>query len=139
MTEQAGAIVVSVRGGVEHVLLVTAKRNPSHWVFPKGHIEPGETLEQTALREAEEEAGVRGRIVASAGEMTFSFQSESFLVHYFVVASNDEGRPEKGRQLQWCTYDEALRQLTFEISRALLREAWKKVPRGDASSPPRRT
>jgi diadenosine hexaphosphate hydrolase (ATP-forming) len=129
MTEQAGAIVVSVRGQVEHVLLVTAKRNRSHWVFPKGHVEEGETLEQTALREAEEEAGVRGRIVAPAGELTFSLQSESFLVHYFLVVSNDEGRPEKGRRLEWCTYDEALRRLSFESSRTLLREAWKKVPR----------
>jgi len=139
MTEQAGAIVVRVRGGVEHVLLVTAKRNPSHWIFPKGHIEAGETLEQTALREAEEEAGVRGRIIAPAGELSFSFQSEAFLVHYFLVVSNDEGRPEKGRRLQWCTYDEALRRLTFEISRTLLREAWKKVPRGGDPPAPRRT
>ncbi len=36
-------------------LLVTAKRNPKQWVLPKGHIEPGEALEETAIREVKEE------------------------------------------------------------------------------------
>jgi 8-oxo-dGTP pyrophosphatase MutT (NUDIX family) len=126
MTEQAGAIIVRARKGVERVLLVTAKRNPAHWVFPKGHVESGETFEETALREAEEEAGVRCRIVALAGDLSFSLPSESFLVHYFLVVTDDDGTPERGRRLQWCTYDEALEQLTFESSRALLRDAWKK-------------
>ena len=127
MTEQAGAIIVNRRGPAPRVLLVTAKRNPDNWVFPKGHVEKGETLEQTALREAEEEAGVRGKIVGPAGEMRFSFQGESFLVHYFLVTTKDEGRPEKGRRLEWCTYAEALARLSFENSRSLLRDAWRLV------------
>ena len=127
MTEQAGAIIINSKSGTPLVLLVTAKRNPAYWVFPKGHIEKGETLEQTALREAEEEAGVRGTIVDRAGNLTFSLQGESFNVHYFLMTTKDEGRAEKGRQLQWCTYEEALKALPFENSRALLRNAWKKA------------
>jgi 8-oxo-dGTP pyrophosphatase MutT (NUDIX family) len=126
-TEQAGAIVVNSLDGVPHVLLVTAKRNPAHWIFPKGHIEKGETLEEAALREAEEEAGIRGAIVARAGSLEFDYQAESLLVHYFVIATSDEGAAEDGRKLRWCTYDDALTRLTFENSRALLRETWKLV------------
>jgi 8-oxo-dGTP pyrophosphatase MutT (NUDIX family) len=125
--EQAGAIVVGMRKGNPHVLLITSKRNPEYWLFPKGHVEDGETLEEAALREAEEEAGVRGTLVDRAGSLSFSFKSESILVHYFLVMTDDPGRPEKGRQMAWCSYDEAIERLTFDDSRTLLRKVWKTL------------
>ena len=125
--EQAGAIVISAQSRNRRLLLVTSRRNREHWLFPKGHVEYGETLKEAALREAEEEAGVRGTIVARAGRLTFSMNSESVVVHYFVVATKDRGRPEKGRQLAWCSYKEALERLSFEDSRALLRKVWDKL------------
>jgi len=127
--EQAGAIVVRRRQGVPHVLLITAKRNSDHWLFPKGHVDDGETREEAALREAEEEAGVRARLVGPAGIHTFDFGSETIRVHYFLATTDDKGRPEKGRQLAWFSYDEALEQLTFPDTRALLKEAWPAVRR----------
>ena len=127
--EQAGAIVVRRRQGVPHVLLITAKSNSGHWLFPKGHVYDGETREEAALREAEEEAGVRARLVGPAGIHTFDFGSETIVVHYFLATTDDKGRPEKGRQLAWFSYDEALEQLTFPDTRALLREAWPAVRR----------
>lgn len=42
--------------GVGHVLVL--RHTNGNWVFPKGHVEPGETLLQAALREVQEEAGV---------------------------------------------------------------------------------
>jgi bis(5'-nucleosidyl)-tetraphosphatase len=125
--EQAGAIVVAGQGRDKRLLLITSKRNPEHWLFPKGHVEDGETLEEAALREAEEEAGIRGTIVDTAGSLSFTVRSESLLVHYFVVATDDRGRPEKGRQLEWCSYEEALDRLTFDDNRALLRKVWGKL------------
>ncbi|HEX5110364.1 MAG TPA: NUDIX domain-containing protein [Vicinamibacterales bacterium] len=127
MIEQAGAIIVNSRAGASRVLLVTAKRNADHWLFPKGHVEKGETLEETALREAEEEAGVRGEVLAPAGHLAFTMRSETFLVHYFLVATQDRGRPEKGRQLRWCSYEDALDRLTFDDTRELLRTTWTKI------------
>jgi 8-oxo-dGTP pyrophosphatase MutT (NUDIX family) len=127
MIEQAGAIVVTANGRDRRLLLITSKRNPDHWIFPKGHVENGETLEEAALREAEEEAGIRGTIVERAGSLSFGVRSESLLVHYFVVATQDEGRPERGRQLEWLSYEEALDRLTFDDNRALLRKVWSRL------------
>lgn len=124
LVEQAGAIVIAQRAGHPALLLVTAKRNPHHWVFPKGHLEPGETIEQAALREAAEEAGIAGQIVRRAGTLEFDLGVNTIRVHYFVVHTSDDGVPEHGRQLQWFSYDEALRALSFENSRALLRSVW---------------
>ncbi len=57
------AAVVAIRerpaGGVEFLLVRTT--NGDRWTFPKGRRERGETLAETAVREALEEAGVRGR------------------------------------------------------------------------------
>jgi 8-oxo-dGTP pyrophosphatase MutT (NUDIX family) len=129
IVEQAGAIVVRRRQGVPHVLLITAKKNRGHWLFPKGHVDDGETREEAALREAEEEAGVRARLVGPAGIHTFNFGHETIRVHYFLATTDDKGHPEKGRQLAWFSYREALAQLTFPDTRALLKEAWASVPR----------
>ena len=59
-----GAVVFTRIGGVPHYVLVRAKDQPEgcHG-FPKGHTEPGETEEQTALREIYEEVGLRVRLL----------------------------------------------------------------------------
>jgi 8-oxo-dGTP pyrophosphatase MutT (NUDIX family) len=126
--DQAGAIVVSIgKDGIPLTLLVTAKRNADHWVFPKGHVEPGETLEVAAVREAEEEAGVTGVIIGVAGSTEFALGSHTYRVHYFVLMTRDTGRPERGRQMKWCAYDEAIELLPFENTRALLTRTWPDV------------
>lgn len=59
-----GAVVFTRIGGEPHYVLVRAKNQPEgcHG-FPKGHMEPGETEEQTALREIYEEVGLRVRLL----------------------------------------------------------------------------
>ena len=59
-----GAVVFTRIGGETHYLLVrqTGQREGCHG-FPKGHMEPGETEEQTALREIYEEVGLRVRLL----------------------------------------------------------------------------
>ena len=59
-----GAVVFQRINGEPHYVLVRAKDQPMgcHG-FPKGHMEPGETEAQTALREIYEEAGLRVRLL----------------------------------------------------------------------------
>lgn len=52
-----GAVVFTRIGGAPHYLMVREKTG--HWGCPKGHMEPGETEQETALREIFEETGVR--------------------------------------------------------------------------------
>jgi 8-oxo-dGTP pyrophosphatase MutT (NUDIX family) len=131
--KQAGAIVVRAGKTGPRILLVTARRNPDNWIFPKGHVEAGETLKAAAVREAREEAGVEGKVVATAGKMTFEFGDNTYRVHYFVVKTTDAGRQREGRRLRWLKYKQALRRLTFEETRDLLREAWPRIKSSLAS------
>jgi 8-oxo-dGTP pyrophosphatase MutT (NUDIX family) len=125
IVEQAGAVIVRRAHEAPEVLLVTSRRNPAHWLFPKGHVEPGETFEEAALREAAEEAGIRGTLGGAIGTRTFELGARRFRVHYFLVTTDDPGAPEAGRQLRWCPYHEALERLSFDDLRVLLRDAWR--------------
>ena len=108
------------------VLLVTARRNPKNWIFPKGHIEKGETPQSAALRETKEEAGVVGKLIGSAGILEYGFLGAKARVEYFLVQfSREAGPPENGRSRVWCGLEEALDRLSYKNTRKLLRKAWK--------------
>jgi 8-oxo-dGTP pyrophosphatase MutT (NUDIX family) len=133
--EQAGAIVVRPGKTEPRVLLVTARRNPGNWIFPKGHVEAGERLPDAAVREADEEAGVDGEVVGPAGSISFDLGSDSYRVQYFVLVTTDLGEEREGRRFRWCRYKQALRRLTFEETRELLREAWPRIQTAVAERP----
>jgi 8-oxo-dGTP pyrophosphatase MutT (NUDIX family) len=129
LIRQSGAIVVRLDQSEPRVLLVTAKRNPERWIFPKGHVEKNETAEEAALREAREEAGVTARCVGPAGALEYRFLGAGFRVEYFLALLKREvGPPEKGRSRSWCSYDEALERLRFKNTRRLFRKAWTQLP-----------
>ena len=122
--------MVRLDGKVPKVLLVTAKRNPRNWIFPKGHIEKGETAGAAALREAKEEAGVVGKVIGPAGVLEYSFMGVKARVEYFLaVLTREAGPPEDGRSRAWYGLDEALDLLSYKNTRKLLRKAFKQLPR----------
>ena len=128
LIRQAGSIVFRLDTNEPQVLLVTARRNPRNWIFPKGHIEKGETPEEAALRETREEAGVVGDLIAPAGILEYGFLGAKARVEYFLVQFRREaGPPEDGRQRTWCRLEDALDRLNYKNSRKLLRKAWKML------------
>lgn len=54
------------------------------WSLPKGHIEQGETAEQTAVREVAEETGIRGSVLAALGRIDYWFVTDGRRVHKTV-------------------------------------------------------
>ena len=54
------------------------------WSLPKGHLEAGETAEAAAVREVEEETGIRGRVLAALGTIDYWFVAEDRRVHKTV-------------------------------------------------------
>ena len=110
------------------MLLVTARRNPKNWIFPKGHIDKGESPEEAAVRETREEAGVVGKLIGPAGVLEYGFLGAKARVEYYLVEYRKEaGPPEDGRQRTWCRLDEALQRLKYKYTRKLLRKAWKQM------------
>ena len=121
ITRQAGGIVFRHRAGAVEILLVGPKRGGPEWIFPKGHIEAGESAAFAALRESREEAGVLGLVIAPAGApLDFMSGSEHVLVDYFVIEATGEATPTDVRRRQWFSAADAVTAVTHEDARTLL-------------------
>ncbi len=124
--------VVTNAAGTHVLLLIRPERDEVR--LPKGHVEPGETLADTALREVIEEAGYDDlEIVADLGEQLVAFPLEDKVVkrteHYFLLRArtlHQTERPQADDQqffTIWVTWDEALTHLTFEAERTWIQRA----------------
>ena len=124
MTEsEAGAVVYRRKGGEPLVLIVTAKDNPMLWLFPKGHIESGESAADAARREVQEEAGVVANVTERLGTTEYEFGGKTIVVDYFLLAFVSEHGAFEGRRKAWVSPAEAERRLAFETTRTVLTRA----------------
>jgi ADP-ribose pyrophosphatase YjhB (NUDIX family) len=82
----AGGLVVDLDGDTPRGALIarTDRHGRLLWSLPKGHIEAGETAEQAAVREVEEETGIAGVILAELGTIDFWFVAEGRRIHKTV-------------------------------------------------------
>jgi len=81
----AGGLVIDRTGSVQAALIGRLdRRGRLLWSLPKGHLESGETAEQAAVREVEEETGIRGHVLGMLGTIDFWFVIEGRRVHKTV-------------------------------------------------------
>ena len=99
------------------MFIVRAKRNPADWIFPKGHIESGETPAQTAVRELREEGGVVGEAADLVGVSTFRAGDRQIEVSYYLVWFSGTAPADETRESRWLTFDAARTTLTYEDAR----------------------
>lgn len=125
---QAGAITFQIQDDKIKILLIRSKKDPSRWIFPKGHIERSETEQQASLRELLEEAGVEGEIITRAGELDFKQNEKHCNVAYYLCRFlRKSGNGENGREPSWFDFDEAVERLYFPNSRQLLLSSLEKI------------
>lgn len=132
-TPSAGGVVI--HDG--KILVITSERRNSV-DLPKGTIEEGESIEDTAIREIEEETGYRTRIKDDLGSITYDFTSKNSkryrkTVSYFLMELADENKPIKNLQPgedfenEWLEPAEALQRLTHADTHALVSRALEKI------------
>jgi 8-oxo-dGTP pyrophosphatase MutT (NUDIX family) len=130
----AGGIVFR-RGenGVEILLIQDAK---DRWTIPKGHIEEGETAQQTARREIGEEAGLsQVDILGWLGKIHFRYRRIDKLVLmttqiYLVRAkgdTNDIKKEEWMNGIKWFSFQDALDAIEYEDIGKLMLLAMKRI------------
>lgn len=123
---QACAVPFRRRAARLEFCLITSL-NRRRWGFPKGVVEPDQTIETAALAEAFEEAGVAGEIVGnSLGNYADFKWNRPLRVHGRLVHVTSELAhwPERSlRQRRWCIASEARAALAREEQRTLLEAA----------------
>ncbi len=135
-TYRAAGGVIANPTGDRVLLLIRPDRDEVR--LPKGHIEPHEGAEETAMREAREEAGYGDlEIVADLGEQLVTFLWKNTIVrrteHYYLMrtsALQEVDRPKSDQQqffTVWVPWEEAAQHLTFEAEQEWIRRAMKAL------------
>jgi ADP-ribose pyrophosphatase YjhB (NUDIX family) len=125
----AGGIVVRYRDAIPQLVVGRRRREKDGqtWTLPKGTPIPGETLEETALREVREETGLTVRIVSPLDAIRYTFVQRGTrihkTVHYFMMEATGGGLEDHDHEFEevrWIAFEEAPELLSFETERSLV-------------------
>ena len=129
----AGGLVVAddgVTGPRAALIGRTDRRGRLLWSLPKGHIEEGETPEDTAVREVAEETGIIGEVVAPLGIIDFWFVADGRrvhkTVHHFLLRAIGGALSDADievTEVAWVPLDELSGRLAYADERALVERA----------------
>lgn len=117
------------RMNVVEVALV-GRRQSGIWALPKGTPQSGETVEQVAVREAQEETGLQVRLIAYIGSITYSFMRNQ--VHYRkqvrhflleAIGGDTSLHDHEYDVVEWFPIHEASRHLTYRNEAHILYQA----------------
>lgn len=124
-----GVVVYRIdQGRIEYLVL---KYAAGHWDFPKGKMETGETMHDTALRELHEEAGISA-LLEDNFERSFSYEFVDYdgaiankTVHFFIGKTDNAAisLSDEHTDFAWLYYGAAYERLTYDNARLLLADA----------------
>ena len=122
-----GSIIFRKDNGIKYLLVKHGEGG--HWDFPKGHMEEGETEEETALREICEETGLKVEIIEGFKESISYFDNinkeDKTVVFFLSTTDSSEIKHITDDVVDsiWLSYEKALDKITFDSAKELLKKA----------------
>ena len=135
----AGGVVYQRNGGQLETVLC-GRSQPVRWSLAKGTPDPGETLEQTALREVREETGLEVKIDGSLGSIDYWFADREKevryhkTVHFFLmlaVGGSTEQHDPEFDVVQWFNTEDALKTMAYPNEVNVLQRALTLIAERD--------
>ncbi len=124
------------RGLLSMEVVLVGRSHAGIWALPKGTPQPGETIEQVALREAQEETGLQVQLISYIGSISYVFVREQVRYHKQVrhflleaVGGDTTLHDQEYDLVQWFPYHEACRQLTYQNEVNILYQAEEMLQR----------
>lgn len=106
------------------------------WALPKGTPQPGETIEQVAVREVQEETGLQVQLITYVGSISYSFVRDQVRYHKQVrhflleaVGGDTTLHDQEYDRVEWFPLPEACRRLTFQNEVNILYQAKEMLHR----------
>jgi len=136
----AGGIVFRPSADNKDIEILLIQDSKDRWTIPKGHIEPGETAKQTAVREIGEESGLKEvDVLGWLGKIHFKYRRADKLVlmttQVYLVQSLDKNeRPTKEKWMngiRWFSFNEALDAIEYADFEKLMLIAKRRVRNGE--------
>ena len=131
----AGGVITRIINGDVETVLCNRKDN-GLWCLPKGTPENDETISQTAIREVNEETGLKVIIKYPIGDVHYSFYRETDnttinkTVHYFLmeaIGGNLNDHDHEFDEVHWVEFSLALQIMTYPNEIHILKKAYKKA------------
>ena len=130
----AGGVVVR---GEQAIVIVPTRRGAQGQkvlALPKGHVDPGETPDQTALREVREETGVEVEMVEKLGDVRYFYQRSgrrifkrvTFYLFEYLGGSLDD-HDDEVEQARWMPLEEAVEALSYDGEREMAARALSAI------------
>ena len=127
ITKKGGTVLVNKEN---RKIALIYRQDKLGYEFPKGHLEEGESLEECAIRETEEETGRKNHIIASQELDIIKYvTSKGEDVELYMYLAQDDGpvdreiKEEDKEEWDWFNLEEVEEKVVFEN----LKEFWKKV------------
>lgn len=136
----SGGIVFRLTPDKKDIEILLIQDSKNRWTIPKGHIEPGETARQTAVREIGEESGLHHvKPLCWLGKIHFKYRRQDKLVLmttqiYLVRALDQTERPQKEKWMngiRWFRFTDALDAIEYDDIEKLMLIAKKKIRSGE--------
>jgi len=129
----SGGAVIDLRDGVPFVAMI-ATRGRSRWGLPKGAVSPGETSEQAALREVQEETGLDAEVIGLLDTIEYFFRAGDVLIKksvdfYLMRFTGGTMTPQLSEvdDVEWVALSEAIQRASFDSERKLLSLALEQI------------
>jgi len=121
--KSCGAVIWREAEGQRQYLL--AKHNGGHWSFPKGHVERGESEEETARREILEETGLAARVDTSFRQVVTYYPRPGVIKDVVFFLATPTGGKEHAQeteiaQLAWLPFQKTRERITFAADEEIL-------------------
>lgn len=137
--DQVSAGGVAFRRASSQVQIAIVSARPSlRWQLPKGIVDPGETMQVTAIREVREEAGIETELLDLIETVQYWYQRVQYgkriryhkYVHFFLMqyrAGDVADHDYEVAESRWVSFEEALEMLAFKSERNVVEKAREMI------------
>ncbi|MCE5194103.1 MAG: NUDIX hydrolase [Nitrospiraceae bacterium] len=131
----SGGVISRNTSGISEIALIAVKGG-NIWCLPKGIIEKNESQEKAAVREVQEETGLKGKVIEKIGEISYWYFIKDKnirtrkTVHFFLMSYVDGKTEDHNWEVdsaEWFAIDQALEKVSYKGDKEIIEKAKKML------------